>query len=544
MKAANPSPHDVANSPAWERFAPHISFTLGLVACVPLFVATKDGGFPLDDAWTHMVYGRELARSGTLGYNAGIPATGSTSPLWAALLGLAHLVLGASGSGASSLGVVRAAKLVGALSHASAACFAAIALRDVSRSAIRTGHDAMPLLAGSAIALSPTLAFAANSGMEASLAGTLALSSLVLLSRERLMIATALAALATLARPECLILVAPLAIHAYRTMPRESRTRCVLSVIGAALPMTGWFARNALVAGEPLPATFYAKQHIIRDGVLRDGLTYLLSGVLSVEPLSVLLLAASASGLVYFGLGNNRLRLQSPLVLSTSIFGFAYLAATAMLMPHEDPTAYYFVRYAVPAVPALLVAGFASLGLVRAFFDEPNKRLGARIMLSLAATALLLDVAAYRSTLTSFTAQVRNIDEVQVRVGRAIASETSRDASVWTVDAGAVRYFGDRRTVDLAGLNTRTLTRSGVIPTSWNANYIASLPFVTRIESASPLATLLVARTRHYEVTRFEAMGEQRLLECLYDGGVTTTVALTETILRGSCTQARLPRGD
>src|SRR5512133_1449677 len=53
-------------------------------------------GFRLDDAWIHMVYGREIANGGYPAYNPGIPATGATSLLWAYWLAVLHLVLGPS----------------------------------------------------------------------------------------------------------------------------------------------------------------------------------------------------------------------------------------------------------------------------------------------------------------------------------------------------------------------------------------------------------------------------------------------------------------
>lgn len=47
-------------------------------------------GFPLDDAWIHQTYARNLAESGQLAFVPGVPSAGSTSPLWSLLLGLGY----------------------------------------------------------------------------------------------------------------------------------------------------------------------------------------------------------------------------------------------------------------------------------------------------------------------------------------------------------------------------------------------------------------------------------------------------------------------
>ncbi len=43
-------------------------------------------GFPVDDAWIHQVFARNLAQHGEFAYNLGQPVAGSTSPLWTILL--------------------------------------------------------------------------------------------------------------------------------------------------------------------------------------------------------------------------------------------------------------------------------------------------------------------------------------------------------------------------------------------------------------------------------------------------------------------------
>ena len=49
-------------------------------------------GFPLDDAWIHQTYARNLAQTGQLAYLPGQPSAGSTSPAWSFLLSVGYLL--------------------------------------------------------------------------------------------------------------------------------------------------------------------------------------------------------------------------------------------------------------------------------------------------------------------------------------------------------------------------------------------------------------------------------------------------------------------
>jgi len=49
-------------------------------------------GFPLDDAWIHQVYARNLVFHGEWAFNPGEPSGGSTAPLWSLLLSVAFLI--------------------------------------------------------------------------------------------------------------------------------------------------------------------------------------------------------------------------------------------------------------------------------------------------------------------------------------------------------------------------------------------------------------------------------------------------------------------
>ena len=133
------------------------------------------------------MYGRELARSGVLAYNPGVPATGATSTLWPALLGLLHLALGAGPA------TVLATKLLG-LGLLAAAAFVA------TRAA--AGADFLPALAAVAlVVLHPPLLAGSVSGMEVSLTA-FGGAALLLALRSGAGAYGVVAALAPLARPE------------------------------------------------------------------------------------------------------------------------------------------------------------------------------------------------------------------------------------------------------------------------------------------------------------------------------------------------------
>jgi hypothetical protein len=53
---------------------------------------TGYSGFPLDDAWIHQVYARNLVLHREWAFNPGQPSGGSTSPLWSLLLAGGYIV--------------------------------------------------------------------------------------------------------------------------------------------------------------------------------------------------------------------------------------------------------------------------------------------------------------------------------------------------------------------------------------------------------------------------------------------------------------------
>ncbi|HUS83758.1 MAG TPA: hypothetical protein VMX56_01330, partial [Anaerolineales bacterium] len=49
-------------------------------------------GFPLDDAWIHQTYARNLGEMGEWSFIPGQSSAGSTAPLWSALIAIGYLL--------------------------------------------------------------------------------------------------------------------------------------------------------------------------------------------------------------------------------------------------------------------------------------------------------------------------------------------------------------------------------------------------------------------------------------------------------------------
>ncbi len=93
------------------------ALALGSVWLTVLKVTGGQGGVPLDDAWIHFQFARNLATGYGLSFNPGQPTSGTTAPLWTfllaalALLRLPFPVAGQALSALCFLATVRRSRL-------------------------------------------------------------------------------------------------------------------------------------------------------------------------------------------------------------------------------------------------------------------------------------------------------------------------------------------------------------------------------------------------------------------------------------------------
>ena len=211
-------------------------------------------GFPLDDAWIHLQFARNLAEGAGMSFNPGVPSSGSTAPLWTLCLA-PLLALGVSPVTAGlALGIV--------LTVASA-----IAAVEFTR--LATGSRATAAFAGVCVAVSGRVVWAAVSGMEGPLFTFLTLAALIayvlaLTSPGRSWgLWGLLAGLAGTARPEAFVIFAVLAAHWCLGPGSQSRRSHPVSLLRPAvlfgIVAVAYVTFNYHGGGHPLPMTFYAK---------------------------------------------------------------------------------------------------------------------------------------------------------------------------------------------------------------------------------------------------------------------------------------------
>jgi hypothetical protein len=408
---------------------------LGAFAWRAHVVTAGQGGVPLDDAWIHFQFARNIARGAGFSFNPGHPTAGSTAPLWTLLLAGVYFLGGRFPVAGQALsGLFFLTTLVSTY---------ALGLR-------LTEKRWAAWLAALVVAVNGRVAWAGLSALEIGLFSTLSLLALQAhltdRARRRYRVGTAaLFGLAALARPEGYLLfgmamvdfVGLLALRgtgSWRARARRLPLLPGLTFVALVAPSLIFSLRTS---GHLLPNTYHAKAVVtlLPD---RDFLSLTARYLILDNPL---LLPFYLLGLLVGGV---------PLLSAWSAgLPLAYAFLHASLYQHG--------RYLMPLIPcnALL----AVLGLLEA--GKLARRRGIRWRGSRAAlwgllTLLVVAGTAWRlpTMATLYAQNVDNINEMHVALGRWAAENTPEDATLALNDIGAIAYVSQRPVVDLAGLVT------------------------------------------------------------------------------------------
>lgn len=489
-------------------------------------------GLPLDDAWIHLVYARGLVEEGGFHYNSGEDETGMTSPLWVVLTAG---VVGAAGPAHTDEIVVAVKALSLAAGLATLVLLFAIAME-------LSGSPVVAIAAASLAALDPGLAYSRASGMEVPLFTALALGALWFSLRGRARTAGVIAGLSMVTRPEGAVLLPiyglllwgahrasrPAAKRGGRRNasarsdtpggaagPRGQNAASTLVALSfALLPVALYAAFCMHVTGHPLPNTFYAKfagRNPLDPGLLAFGWKNYVHDDLpwfTLESGSVLAVLGVVRALRERG-GRGGLILGGGAVLFVSA-----LASRTYVSGHF----FYWERWIAPSFPFLALAIAMGLEEIRTGMSsfrgsgaDSGRVRSASMSWAVAAgmAALLLVVrvpAALAERADQFAWNTQNIQEMNVTLGRWIAANTPATAVIGVNDAGALRYFGRRRTIDLLGLNNHrvlmqdpTLGRDPLA--AFHVQYLAVFPstFADLIQHL-PLTAVKTVKAPHYTI--------------------------------------------
>ncbi len=450
-------------------------------------------GVPLDDAYIHFRFVQNLATGHGFAFNPDQPVPGSTSPLWVLLLTVPT---------ACGAPVWISAKVCGVLFLIASAV---LAWRLAAR------YIAVPIAAwmlGALTALDGRLLWAAPSGMEVTLFTALSLAAFLARPvpnsdrtalKRRVLLVAALCGLATLARPEGYLLTAVLCVDLLiRFRPPIV---AVLSALALYVALTAPYNVFALLTtGRPLPTTFYAKSVPLGPETLPHALVYvaalaylLVAGnvILILSPLGALALWRSPKGpatevawqtmatkvapwhrcearhIHMVGSCGATQGTSVPVVCHATLVAgqrpniirdnsARALVAWPLLLIAEQavlsPVLYHFGRYVMPLQPFLLlwtVAGFARLTHV---YAPTNKHGWSMILVSSA--LVVAPVFSLSGWAQRYAMSVRDIDGMQVALGRWVHAHVPVGAPVAAHDIGAIGYISNHPVVDIEGLVT------------------------------------------------------------------------------------------
>lgn len=425
---------------------------LALIGTVGYLLAAQLGGglgFPLDDAWIHQTYARNLAQTGTWSFVTGVPSGGSTSPLYTLLLALGY---------ALSAPYVWWSAVLGAAALALMAMFGA---RLAER--LFSGVRGVGWWTGIALCLAWHLLWSAASGMETALfAALIAIACEVaarqlrvdLSARARLMGGAALGAVCAAliaARPEGVLLAGMIGVATLPVLTQDRRGAAawLIGVLASgAVCLAPYLFLNLSVSGSPLPNTFSAKQAQFAPLLARGFLTNFMAMLTPLLAGGQIALSVGA----FYGaawLWRRHEPIQRALALLPLIWSLALIVLYAVRLPAN----YQHGRYVIPALPTFIVIGVGGTVLLSQTFTARRRatltRLAARSLVTLCFVLFPLFALIGAGV---FAEDVQLINTEMVAAALWLRANVPPEELLAVHDIGAVGFFANRPILDVAGL--------------------------------------------------------------------------------------------
>ncbi len=437
------------------------AIVLGSVYLLYSMLDSGNLGFPLDDAWIHQTYARNLADSGQLAFVPGAPSAGSTSPLWSLLLGIGYLLNVPFKLWTYGLGLLFLALIAWTASRLAKLLFPKQRNLDlwIGLFCLAEWHHLWVAVSGMETILFIWLSLFL---VERYLALTLQVAPILFKPRYLVGLGV-LAGLLTLTRPEGLGLIGliglDVAIRVNKGQMRQFWRNWFWLVVGLGLLLLPYIGLHLWLTGHPFPNTLYAKQAEYGAILQTYPLWWRLFGnfgptidsvqgvfrVILIGPQLLLL-----PGLVWAGWLTIRERKTELFLIWAWWISFLILYAIRL------PVTYQHGRYQIPAIVWLVLLGLWGTHHVLAQKWQTKQarflgRIGQRVVgLSL----FLLVIGFIGLGAQAYQRDVRFIETEMVAVAHWIDQNTQPNSLIAAHDIGAIGYFAQRPLIDLAGLIT------------------------------------------------------------------------------------------
>ncbi len=404
-----------------------------------LFVSARyyRAGFPLDDAWIHQTYARNLAQGYGWTFLPGVPSGGATAPLWTVLISMGYLF---HISPIIWNSVVGSGLLIG--------CVHLIRLILINK------------FGGLNLQWLPILFFfewhyvwAALSGMETML--TIFLVTLLFFwldqKFDRGWKYGLFLGICVWVRPDLITLLFPiiikLLVDAFRLANKGraflfARKNIISLTIPLVLLLLCYFSFNHLTSGNWLPTTFYAKQaEYISLRKIHFGIRYWEFIKTTWVGIGSLLIPGYIYGIV------KAIQTHDDVTLSFAAWFFLYIGIYALNLP----VTYQHGRYLLPALAAYYLIGIRGAGSWWAKNADPVQQMWI-IHTAWKGALGLVAIAFYGLGALAYAKDVAFVESQMVDTALWINANTPITSKIALHDIGAMGYFGKRDLVDLAGL--------------------------------------------------------------------------------------------
>ena len=384
-------------------------------------------GFPLDDAWIHQVYARNLGPRGEFAFFAGQSSVGSTSPLWTILLSFGHTLYLDPRGWAYSLGILFLAA-------------SAFLITRLSQNIFPTLYPLSSVYCLLFTVFEWHLAWSAVSGMEILLFVFLSLLLVeCALADAHPFKLGIIAGLLTLTRPEGVVFAVLVLFGAeFFSRITHHASRITFYAGAFALILTPYFIFNLSLTGTILPNTFYAKNAEYSE-LFAQTSWVVLWGKLVLTPwigAQILLLPGVILATVQLAREHRWLEL----------FPATWIVILPTLYAIRLPVDYQHGRYEMPVIPFIVLYGM--VGTVWLFEKIKWRVLRRAWGVSIAVALMMFWVIGAGA----YANDVAVIECEMMGSARWVAANVPSDARLAAHDIGALGYVLDRPFIDLAGL--------------------------------------------------------------------------------------------